>query len=200
MLLAPNRRWLLERVFFIVLLDHYFSWAVYWASGKSAQLRVRKDNSASLAVYQQNGVGTINNRPSTDKLHHFVQKNVTCDTWHMTCDTWHVIHDMWLMTRDMWHVWGVNILSKFQLPSSYCLWFMIIGRSGGKGSPTELNNDKAVHRTAPGTPGLVKTSQDLFFLWGARSYCSNMSTKVARLNGLYFCLLTLLRVSTCAVC
>ena len=38
------------------------------------------------------------------------------------------------MTRDTWHVWGgVNILSKFQLPSSYRLWFMILWRSGGKG-------------------------------------------------------------------
>ena len=26
-----------------------------------------------------NGVGTIDNRPSTDQLHHLVKKNVTCD-------------------------------------------------------------------------------------------------------------------------
>ena len=28
---------------------------------------------------------------------------------------------MWQMTRDMYMWWGVNILSKFQLPSSYGL-------------------------------------------------------------------------------
>ena len=55
------------------------------------------------------GVGPIDNRPSTDKLHHFVRNffffNVTRDTRHVTCDMFG----------------GVNILSKFQLPSSYRL-------------------------------------------------------------------------------
>ena len=45
-------------------------------------------------------------------------------TWHVTCDTWHLTCDMF---------WGVNILSKFQLSSSYSLWFMLLWRSGGKG-------------------------------------------------------------------
>ena len=49
---------------------------------------------------------------------------MTCDTWHVTCYMWHA-------TCDMWHV--VNILSKFQ---PYCLWFMILWRSGGKGWQT----------------------------------------------------------------
>ena len=39
--------------------------------------------------------------------------------WHMTCDTWHMACDMWHMSCDTW--WGVNILSKFQLSSSYGL-------------------------------------------------------------------------------
>ena len=39
------------------------------------------------------------------KLRHF-----TRGTWHKTCDTWHVTSDTW---------WGVNILSKCQLPKSY---------------------------------------------------------------------------------
>ena len=93
------------------------------------------------------GVDPIDNRPSTDKLHHFVQikKNVTCDTCHGTCDTWHVTCDMWHMTLATWHVtcdklWGVNILSKFQLPSSYGLWFMISCRLGGKGWRTDRLN------------------------------------------------------------
>ena len=83
------------------------------------------------------GVGPVDNRPSTDKLHHFVQKRK--EKWHATCDMWHVTRDMWHVTCDTWHMkcdtfGGVNILSKFQLPSSYCLWFMILWRSGGKGS------------------------------------------------------------------
>ena len=36
------------------------------------------------------GVGPVDNRPSTTKLHHFVRKKrktiVTYDTWHMTRD------------------------------------------------------------------------------------------------------------------
>ena len=50
--------------------------------------------SVSLILNKLDGVGPIDNRPYTDKLHHFVKKkkNVTCDTWHMT--------------RGMLHVWG----------------------------------------------------------------------------------------------
>ena len=56
---------------------------------------------------------------------------------------------------------GVNILSKFQLPSSYGLWFMILWISGGKGSVAESTSDKAVYRTAPATPGLLNIFQTL---------------------------------------
>ena len=71
--------------------------------------------------------------------------HVTHDMWHVTCDTWHVTHDTWHVTRDTLHVTcemleGMNILSKFQLPSSYCLWFMILWRFWGKGALTDLIN------------------------------------------------------------
>ena len=92
-------------------------------------------------MYKLDGVGPVDNRPSTDKVYHFSKKNKknkTCDTWHVTCDTWHVTHDMWYVTHDTFG--GVNILSKFQLPSSYCLWFTILWRSGGKGWLTQLMN------------------------------------------------------------
>ena len=40
-------------------------------------------------------VGPLDNRPSTEKLHHFVKKNyMTCDMWHMTCVMWHTTYDM----------------------------------------------------------------------------------------------------------
>ena len=59
-----------------------------------------------------NRVATVDNRPSTDKIHNFVQKekkkkmtHVTCDMWYVTCgirhaicDSWHVIYDKWQMT------------------------------------------------------------------------------------------------------
>ena len=47
------------------------------------------------------------------------------DMWHVTRDRWHMIRDTsWHVTRHTWHVTrdmfgGVNIHSKFQLPSSY---------------------------------------------------------------------------------
>ena len=106
------------------------------------------------------GVGPLDsrpsaNKPSADKLHQIVKKK--SDIWHMTCDTWHVTHDTWHVTRDT--LGGMNILSKFQLPSSYRLWFMILWKYWGKGSLTyqmnELISDKAVYRTAPATPGLL---------------------------------------------
>ena len=73
--------------------------------------------------------------------------------WHVKRDTWHVTRDMRHVTYDM--LWGVNILSKFQLPSSSGLWYMIFWRLGGKGWLTELINHKADCRTAPAIPGLL---------------------------------------------
>ena len=75
----------------------------------------------SLILWKLDGVGPVKNRPSTNKLHHFVQKH---DTWHVTRDICHV-------TRDT--LGGMNIPSKFQLPRSYCSWFLILYRYGGKG-------------------------------------------------------------------
>ena len=87
------------------------------------------------------GVGPVDNRPSTNKLHQIVQKkkNVTCDTWHVTCDTWHMTRGTWHVTHDMLGV--MNILSKFQFPSPYCLWIMMLWRYGGKGSMIESINE-----------------------------------------------------------
>ena len=47
-------------------------------------------------------------------------------TWNKICGTWHKTHDIWHMTGNT--QWGMNILTKFQLPSSYDLektvfWF-----------------------------------------------------------------------------
>ena len=49
-------------------------------------------------VTKLGGVGPADNRPSTDYLHYFVEKNkrekVTHDTLHETPDTLHMTHDM----------------------------------------------------------------------------------------------------------
>ena len=49
------------------------------------------------------GVGPIYNRPSTNKLHHFIQKKWHY-MWHLTRDMWHVTHE----TRLVW--WGEHSL------------------------------------------------------------------------------------------
>ena len=50
----------------------------------------------------------------------------------------------------------MNILSKFQLPISYCLLFMIYEDLEEKAdSLTDLMNYLAVYRTAPATPNLL---------------------------------------------
>ena len=72
--------------------------------------------------------------------------------WHVTRETWHVTRDTWHMTHDTFR--GVNILSKFQLPSSY---IMKIWRKRMNRLINQLINDEAVYRTAPATPGLLKT-------------------------------------------
>ena len=57
------------------------------------------------------GVGPVDNRPSSDKLHHFVREKKSIKRWHMTRDMWHVTHDTchvtcytWHIISDMWHM------------------------------------------------------------------------------------------------
>ena len=49
----------------------------------------------------------------------FVNKNQK--KWHLTCDTWHVTHDTWQMGE-------AKVLSKYQLPSLYCLEVKVFWR------------------------------------------------------------------------
>ena len=79
---------------------------------RSLELRER-DCYLTGAGLKLDGVGPVDNRPSTDKLHHFVQRkkerkklHVTRDMWQVTPDTWHVTCDTWHVTCDMWHIWG----------------------------------------------------------------------------------------------
>ena len=101
------------------------------------------------------GVGPIDNRPSSDKLHHIVKKK--SDMWYVTCDTWHFTHDTWYVTRDMWHVQGWSCSQNFSpLAFTVCyLWYY----EDSEEKADWLNqwmNDEAVYRTAPATQDLLK--------------------------------------------
>ena len=58
------------------------------------------------------------------------------------------------MKCDTWHVVWVNILSKFQLRSSYGLGETILWRYFHNGPASNLINEEGVCRTAPAKPGL----------------------------------------------
>ena len=51
-------------------------------------------------VLKLDGVGPVDNRPSTKNLHHSVKKKM----WHVTHDTWLVTCDMWHVTSEIWHL------------------------------------------------------------------------------------------------
>ena len=94
----------------------------------------------------------VDDRPSTDKLHHFVQKKM--DTWHVTRDTLHVTHDTWHVTRDTFGGWTFS-LNFSSLALTVCdLWYYedILG----KGS---LNNQLPVTRLFVGQPRLHRVCQ-----------------------------------------
>ena len=79
-----------------------------------------------------------------------------------------VTHDAWHLTQDRWHMVRVNILSKFQLPSSYGLGWTVSWRFWTKGWLNDwMNqwmNDKGIYRTAPATPGMLMTHPSLLSL------------------------------------
>ena len=76
--------------------------------------------SVSLEINKQkhklDGVGPVDNWPSTHQLHHFLRffkDEIICHKkmWQVTRDTWHVTHDTWHETDDTWHkVWDENSL------------------------------------------------------------------------------------------
>ena len=75
--------------------------------------------------------------------------------WHMIRDMWHMTCDMGHVTRDMWHVLGGEHSLKISAP---CLLRFVIydNMKIWRKRLTDLMSDKAVYRTAPATPGLLK--------------------------------------------
>ena len=84
--------------------------------------------------------------------------HMKCDMWHMTCDMWHVTCDMWHVTCDI--LWGMNILSKFQLLLFVIYDNMKIWRKRLTDWMNQWINHEAVYRTAPATPGLLNLASN----------------------------------------
>ena len=47
----------------------------------------------SQSVNELDGIGPVDNRPSTDLSVKKIMWHMIYDMWHMTCDMWHVTHD-----------------------------------------------------------------------------------------------------------
>ena len=60
--------------------------------------RAQKDQeeNTNIYVFKLNGVGPVDNRPSTNLSTHKIYM------WHMISDTWHMTHDTWHLTPDRW--------------------------------------------------------------------------------------------------
>ena len=98
-------------------------------------------------IFKLDGVGSVDNRTSTNLLHHFGGKKL-----HLTPDTWHVTHGG-----------GVNILSTFQLPISYGLGLKMFGRFWGKGLLNESINQLMSDEGGGGLAGVIRHFLDLSF-------------------------------------
>ena len=103
-------------------------------------------------VEELDGVGPVDNRPSTDKLYHFVQKKKKCDMWRVTCDTWRVTYDTWHVTCLGGWTFSQNFSS---LALTVCdLWYYEDLEEKADWFSQSVNY-KAVYRTAPATLGLL---------------------------------------------
>ena len=116
-------------------------------------MRYRSITLFQVNLWKLDRVGPVDNRPSTDKLHHFVQKIkikiVTCNMWHVTRDNWHVT---------CWVGWTFS-QNFSSLALTVCdLWYYEDLEEKADSLAHKIN-DEAVYRTAPATPGLLKTQR-----------------------------------------
>ena len=90
---------MLTFVFFLIIYISYWRKKIYVSC-----VYHMFQNKYLCMLYKLDGVGPLDNGPSTNKLHHFVQKKEEneSDMWHVTRDTWHVT---WHVTHEIWHVW-----------------------------------------------------------------------------------------------
>ena len=91
------------------------------------QLSFNLDFFFHLVKKKLDGIGPVDNRPSTTSFTTWSnEEEKKKHVWYLTCDRWQVTNDMWHVTCDMWR--EVNILSKFQVPSSYGLGVKVFWR------------------------------------------------------------------------
>ena len=95
------------------------------------------------------GVGPVDNRPSYDKLPHFVQKNIyTCDMWQVTCGVG------WTLSR--------NVIS---LGLTVCFKWYVEDLEEKDDLINEWMSDNSVCRTALATPGKLMTRMLAISSW-----------------------------------
>ena len=88
----------------------YGTITLYWrhCDLKTVTVKMSEVCLTHLLLPKLDGVGPVDNRPATNKLHHIVRRKKeeekNCDMWHVTCDTWHVTGDMRHMTHDTWQM------------------------------------------------------------------------------------------------
>ena len=91
-------------------IQHIFPWVCRKDQVPGEEQTFKKQPGRDGLGRYLDGVGPVDNRPSTDKLHHFVrEKKKKSDMWHVTRDMWHVL-------RDTWHVWGGEHSLKISAP------------------------------------------------------------------------------------
>ena len=97
---------------------------------------------------------------------------MTCDMWHMTGDTWHVTHDMWHVTCCGGWTFSQHFSS---LALTVCdLWYYEDLEEKDHWLNEWINQSishEAVYRTAPATPGLLKTIPNSFSIFFQGRVC-----------------------------
>ena len=124
------------------------------------------------------GVDSVDNRTSTYKLPHYVQKikwcHVTHDMWNVTCDMWHVTCDTWHLT--CWGLWTFSqSFSSLALTVSDLWYYEDMEEKAHL--LTDWMNYEAVYRTASSTPGLFISWSNIyeFATWIGDFFSSSFS-------------------------
>ena len=90
-----------------IIIDFYFS--SVWLNLNGQLPHCCESLVWCILCYKLDGVGPVDNRLFTNKLHHLVWRrkiHTTCDTWHVTWNMWHGTCIMWYVTCGIWHVEG----------------------------------------------------------------------------------------------
>ena len=153
---------------------------------------VQKDNNLNCKtwasrvglIFKLDGVGPVDNKPSTKKLHHFVKKQ---KTWQVTRDKWHMTPDRWHLTRDMRHMVGGEHSFKMSAPQLLRFGIYSVLKILNKMMTQWINQSmsaEGVYRTAPATTVLLTIYDSLLgdtnltpyvmdILYWTNKFCNN---------------------------